>query len=62
MPNLDFVFNFASSQDVNHFGASICGYYKHINLNKKMLYDEFGKLLDEFSTISIQFRIYPVRE
>ena len=62
VPPLDLVFALANLEDIAQFGSSICGYYKPVKIDKKMLYEAFGKLLDEFSSVSIQFRIYPQRE
>jgi len=51
--HLDFTFTFASPQDIDKFSSYICGYYRHVSLNKKRLYEEFGQLLDEIYFISI---------
>jgi hypothetical protein len=62
IPQLDFVFNFSSHLDYNCFGAHISGYYRQVIINKRKMYEEFGQLLGEFESISIQFRISPPRE
>lgn len=56
VPQVDFKMYFSSNEDKDFFGQHICGYYQRISLNKKALYEEFGKLLGDFDFISIQFR------
>ena len=38
---------------MNKYGKSILKYYRSVELNKRRLYDEFDKLLDEFNFVSI---------
>ena len=47
----------SNSEDKEHyFGKSICSYYQNVQINKKRMYDEIGKMLSEVNFVSMHFR------
>jgi hypothetical protein len=37
-----------------YFGKSICSYYQNVQINKKRIYDEIGKMLGELDIDTLQ--------